>query len=156
MPTSLRQLKPLGWEFSKTPHKTVATSVYQFHHWHCTANGRELRGLNLQFNIQSRLATYFKWSTIHITGFLGEVWHGVTWGEWGGLSVTLTWGEWGGLSVTLTRGEWGGLSVRLTWGEWGGLSVRVSCVCSCCSITASSRSKLDDPVSSSSPVVVRK
>ena len=51
--------------------------------------------------------------------------------------------------------EWGGLSIRLTWGEWGGLSVRLSgCVCSCCSITANSRSKLDDPVSSS-PVVVR-
>jgi len=32
-----------------------------------------LRGLNLQFNIQSRLAIFSKWSTIHIMGFLGEV-----------------------------------------------------------------------------------
>jgi len=44
---------PLGWEFSETPHKTVATSVHQFRHWDCTANGWELRGLNLQFNIHA-------------------------------------------------------------------------------------------------------
>ena len=39
----------------ETPHKTVATSVYQFWHWDCSANDWELRGLNLQFNIQPRL-----------------------------------------------------------------------------------------------------
>jgi len=33
----------------------------------------QLRGPNLQFNIQPRLAIFSKWSTIHITGFLGEV-----------------------------------------------------------------------------------
>ena len=37
-----------------------------FRHWDCTANGWELRGLSLQFNIQSRLAIFSKWSTIHI------------------------------------------------------------------------------------------
>ena len=42
-------------------------------HWDCTANGWELRGLNLQFNIQPRLAILSKRSTIYITGFLGEV-----------------------------------------------------------------------------------
>jgi len=44
-----------------------------FRHWDCTANCWELRGQNLQFNIQPRLAIFSKWSTIHITRFLGDV-----------------------------------------------------------------------------------
>ena len=64
---------------NQTPHKTVATSVYQFRHWDCTANGWELRGLNLQFNI---LAVFSKWSTIHITGFLGEVFESAAADKW--------------------------------------------------------------------------
>ena len=34
--TNLRQQK--GWEFGDIPYKTVATSVYKFWHWDCTAN----------------------------------------------------------------------------------------------------------------------
>ena len=45
MPTNHRQQK--GWEFGETTHKTVATSVYKFWHWHCIVNDWELRGLNL-------------------------------------------------------------------------------------------------------------
>jgi len=34
-----------------------------FRHWDCTANGWELRGLNLQFNIQYRLAIFSKFES---------------------------------------------------------------------------------------------
>ena len=53
-----------------------------FRHWDCTANGWELRSLNLQFNFQSRLAIFSKWSTIHITGFLGDVFESAAADKW--------------------------------------------------------------------------
>ena len=63
-------------------NKTVATSVYQFCHWDCTANNWELRGLNLQFNIHPRLAIFSKRTTIHITGFLREVFESAAADKW--------------------------------------------------------------------------
>ena len=80
---------------NQTPHKTVATSVYQFRHWDCTANGWELRGLNLQFNIQPRLAIFSKWSTIHITGFLGKVFESAAADKWPEVTRRMTrWITW--------------------------------------------------------------
>jgi len=68
-----------------------------FRYWDCTANGWELRGLNLQFNIQSRLAM---WSTIHITGFLGEVFESAAADKWPEVTrwmtrrITWSWFNW--------------------------------------------------------------
>ena len=67
MPTNLR----LENQLDSTQNSSYFS--LSFRHWDCTANGWELIGLNLQFNIQSRLAIFSKWSTIHITGFLGKV-----------------------------------------------------------------------------------
>jgi len=67
------KFRPLNSQ-SLTVHKT-ATSVYQFCHGDCTANGWELRGLNLRFSIHPRLAIFSKWRTIHITGFLFDLLH---------------------------------------------------------------------------------
>jgi len=77
MPTNLRQLKPLGWEFSETPHDIhqiipawnivmeeaiVSTIICDLQLKGVVAETAqlmvELRGPNLQFNIQSRRAIY--------------------------------------------------------------------------------------------------
>ena len=55
---------------------------------------RDLRGLNLQFNIQSRLAIFSKSSTIHITGFLGEVFESAAADKWPEVSRRITWNWW--------------------------------------------------------------
>ena len=71
-----------------------------FRHWDCTANGWELWGLNLQFNIQSRLAIFSKWSTIHITGFLAKVFESAAADKWPKvtrrMTRRITWSWWAG------------------------------------------------------------
>ena len=59
----------------------------------------ELRGLNLQFNIQSRLAIFSKWSTIHITGFLGKVFESAAADKWPEVTRRITWSWWPSPSV---------------------------------------------------------
>ena len=77
------------------------------------------------------------------------------WSKFGGLYDWLTWGEFGEVYIRSTWGEFGGLYIWSTWSEFGELYGWLpGCADSCCSIMASSRSKLDNSVSFLSPAVM--
>ena len=82
-----------GWKFGKLVRLQTQNSSYFSLSRDCAANDRELRGLNIPFNIEPRLAIFSKRSTIHITGFLGEVFESAAMDKWPEVGGQLQTGE---------------------------------------------------------------